>query len=488
MGKHRTDSQQQQDASPDRAASSRSSKRKKDKSKKKEKKSKSSKREGRRDRSPSERKRRHRRSSSKSASPAPDSLKRQQRKRARSSSDSPLGQRHREGNSRDRPRPAMPSTGRGERARSPSLASQIPLPAGPPPAQQPSTAQAPPPPTPPPPPPPATSASVTAAASPFGAPAPQQFQLNPSAADFVPQLAAFNSPPPQQAFLSPPPARFCAPALSTPTILSPPLVAMNFSVPPPPVSIAGKEGDGGSRGGNSAAVGTLGDRSSDAEQPADLPDEFLQLGGNLLLSKHYHEPDSSISYFPNFLSKPEADNLFQVLLNELEWRQRDTLVRGEYHREPRLTCWFGVPYTYSGVELQANHVWHPLLADLKDRLVHNLDASFNSLLCNLYRSGRDSIGWHADDEKSLGRYPLIASISLGYERQFEVKTKRIQPKFRELNEWGRHLRLPLRHGSLLVMRGAMQVHWLHSVPKDQLAFNSPTASRINLTFRYTHPD
>ncbi|PAA75878.1 hypothetical protein BOX15_Mlig032459g2 [Macrostomum lignano] len=263
---------------------------------------------------------------------------------------------------------------------------------------------------------------------------------------------------------------------------------MNFSVPPPPMSIAGKEGDGGSRGGNSAAVGTPGDRSSDAEQPADLPDEFLQLGGNLLLSKHYHEPDSSISYFPNFLSKPEADNLFQVLLNELEWRQRDTLVRGEYHREPRLTCWFGVPYTYSGVELQANHVWHPLLADIKDRLVHNLDASFNSLLCNLYRSGRDSIGWHADDEKSLGRYPLIASISLGYERQFEVKTKRIQPKFRQLNEWGRHLRLPLRHGSLLVMRGAMQVHWLHSVPKDQLAFNSPTASRINLTFRYTHPD
>ena len=98
------------------------------------------------------------------------------------------------------------------------------------------------------------------------------------------------------------------------------------------------------------------------------------------------------------------------------------------------------------------------------------DNEFNAVLLNLYRDGKDSNGWHADNEKELGKNPVIASISLGEERFFHLK-HRTQKEQR--------LKIALKHGSLLIMGGEMQHYWLHQIPKTA----KKIAPRINLTFR-----
>jgi alkylated DNA repair dioxygenase AlkB len=138
---------------------------------------------------------------------------------------------------------------------------------------------------------------------------------------------------------------------------------------------------------------------------------------------------------------------------------------------PRLTAWYanpGLTYSYSGVTHQAVP-WTPELLDVKRRAELAAGTTWNSLLLNFYRNGRDSIGFHADDEPELGTNPVIGSISLGAERRFVLK----HPAS------GEKLELELPHGSLLVMGGTSQHHWRHGVPKTR----KPVGPRINLTFR-----
>jgi alkylated DNA repair dioxygenase AlkB len=110
----------------------------------------------------------------------------------------------------------------------------------------------------------------------------------------------------------------------------------------------------------------------------------------------------------------------------------------------------------------------PLL-ELKSRVESAAGAEFNSLLLNLYRDGRDSIGMHADDELELGVNPVIGSVSLGNVRRFVLRHKKR----------GERLSFDLAHGSLIVMAGTSQHHWVHGVPKTV----KPVGKRINLTFR-----
>jgi alkylated DNA repair dioxygenase AlkB len=112
------------------------------------------------------------------------------------------------------------------------------------------------------------------------------------------------------------------------------------------------------------------------------------------------------------------------------------------------------------------------LTQVRTRLEHTTGAAFDSVLANLYRDGKDAMGWHADDEPELGPAPVIASLSLGATRRFAFKPK-------AGNEEGARLSIVLPHGSLLVMRGATQANYLHAIPRTR----RPVGARINLTFR-----
>ncbi|XP_058858436.1 alpha-ketoglutarate-dependent dioxygenase alkB homolog 3 isoform X2 [Acipenser ruthenus] len=193
---------------------------------------------------------------------------------------------------------------------------------------------------------------------------------------------------------------------------------------------------------------------------------------------------SRLRLIPSFLPVSEADWMFAQLLADLPWKQKSNLLHGESYEEPRLTCWFGeLPYTYSHSTLQANTQWHPVLAELRQRMELASGHSFNSLLCNLYRDGKDSIAWHSDSEPSLRPRPTIGSLSLGDTRNFEMRK---QPAAEEDGDYtyAERIRVPLSHGTLLLMEGAVQEDWQHRVPKEY----HDRGPRINLTFRMIYPE
>jgi alkylated DNA repair dioxygenase AlkB len=181
-------------------------------------------------------------------------------------------------------------------------------------------------------------------------------------------------------------------------------------------------------------------------------------------------------YTPRFLAEPEADRALERLWRELEWSQREITLFGRRMLQPRLVAWYGDPaarYTYSGLTLEPLP-WHPLLRQLGARIEHFCGHRFNSVLANAYRDGRDSMGWHSDDEKELGCKPVIASLSLGATRRFLLRPKRVEPGTRRVSRT-----LPLEHGSLLLMRGDSQRLFQHALPRSR----QPMGLRINLTYR-----
>lgn len=183
-------------------------------------------------------------------------------------------------------------------------------------------------------------------------------------------------------------------------------------------------------------------------------------------------PGGRVEYQPDFLSPSQADRCFARLSSELDWAQRPIVLFGRELMQPRLTAFHGAPgisYRYSGQTMLARP-WTPTLTELKERLQRVLGLDFNCVLCNLYRDGRDSMAWHADDEAELGPTPVIGSISLGAARRFQLKPR---------SGRGERIERILEHGSLLLMAGTLQQHWQHQLPKSLRV----TEPRINLTFR-----
>jgi alkylated DNA repair dioxygenase AlkB len=177
--------------------------------------------------------------------------------------------------------------------------------------------------------------------------------------------------------------------------------------------------------------------------------------------------------WPQAFAGDEANRLLRELRTGVDWRQEEILIFGQRRLVPRLVAWHGDPgarYVYSGTEHRPQP-WTPTLRHIRDRASALTGVVFNAVLLNLYRDGRDGMGWHADDEPELGRNPVIASVSLGAERRFCLRHRRR----RDLK-----VDLPLPHGSLLCMSGATQHHWLHALPKTR----RPAGERINLTFRH----
>jgi alkylated DNA repair dioxygenase AlkB len=186
------------------------------------------------------------------------------------------------------------------------------------------------------------------------------------------------------------------------------------------------------------------------------------------MMQHFAIRDGTLAYDPAFYTKEEADNLFERLRADTPWQQE----KGRFGPFPRLTAWYadaGLTYSYSGVTHHAT-AWTPALAEVRRRVEEAAQTPFNSLLLNYYRDAHDSMGFHTDAEPELGVNPAIASISLGAVRQFVLR----HPKS------GEKLKFDLAHGSLLLMGGTSQHHWVHGLPKVK----SAVGPRINLTFRY----
>ncbi|NWR30740.1 ALKB3 dioxygenase, partial [Tachuris rubrigastra] len=191
-----------------------------------------------------------------------------------------------------------------------------------------------------------------------------------------------------------------------------------------------------------------------------------------------------IHLIPGFIDSEQADWMFEQLLQDIPWGQRTHITQEVSFEEPRLTSWYGeLPYTYSRITMQPNPNWHPLLTVLKERIEEFTGYTFNSLLCNLYRNEKDSVDWHSDDEPSLGKNPTIASLSFGATRTFEMR-KKPSPEENGDYTYVERLKIPLDHGTLLMMEGAAQEDWQHRVPKE---YHS-RAARINLTFRIIYPE
>ena len=183
-------------------------------------------------------------------------------------------------------------------------------------------------------------------------------------------------------------------------------------------------------------------------------------------------PDADVALDAAWLAPGEAEALLAGLRDAIPWSVHRIRLFGREVDSPRLSCWIGDPgtgYRYSGAYFEPNP-WPVALRTIRARLAGELHVDFNSVLANLYRDGRDSMGWHSDDEPELGVQPVIASLSLGATRRFVLKHR---------NDPSRKVALELPRGSLLLMRGATQANYRHALPRTA----KPVGPRINLTFR-----
>jgi alkylated DNA repair dioxygenase AlkB len=203
--------------------------------------------------------------------------------------------------------------------------------------------------------------------------------------------------------------------------------------------------------------------------------------GKILYSKHFFDKKISDRSLEYLLENKSYDihntnwreiNPSNVEWNNIKWRQDKIKMFGKEVLLPRYSAWYGddnKPYTYSGITLYPN-TWNKGLEYLKHELEKLAEVDFNSVLLNWYRDGNDSISWHTDAEKELGKNPVIGSVNFGATRKFQLR--RIDNKKEKIE-------IPLSHGTVLIMIGETQHYWQHSVPKEKKI----DKLRINLTFR-----
>lgn len=193
------------------------------------------------------------------------------------------------------------------------------------------------------------------------------------------------------------------------------------------------------------------------------PGNILPIDGEAYLVK---------SFVQSFFGPVDADRLLPQIIATTPWRQDEIKIFGRMILQPRLTAWLGDPgasYRYSGLTMTPGP-WTPVIHALKTAVESHTKGTFNSALINRYRTGMDSMGWHRDNEPELGPTPLIVSLSLGGNRLFKIRHYRNKSLTADIQ---------LEDGDLLIMSGAMQSHWEHSLPKTR----RPVSERINITFR-----
>ena len=206
--------------------------------------------------------------------------------------------------------------------------------------------------------------------------------------------------------------------------------------------------------------------------------------GELFYAEHFFDKsisDRSLEYFlkndSNEWMKMDWRNISGkeldcIKFKNIKWKQDTINFYGKEHLLPRITAWYGdqgKTYIYSGIKSEP-HNWNKGLLYIKKSIEEVTDINFNSVLLNWYRDGKDYLSWHADDEKELGINPVIGSVNFGSSRDFMLRA----------NDGSSKITIPLKHGTLLIMKGKTQHYWQHSVPK-RLKNNE---IRINLTFRF----
>ncbi|WP_437397902.1 alpha-ketoglutarate-dependent dioxygenase AlkB family protein [Flagellimonas lutimaris] len=181
--------------------------------------------------------------------------------------------------------------------------------------------------------------------------------------------------------------------------------------------------------------------------------------------------DGTVNYYGKILSKERADFFFKKLLKNIVWRNDEAIIFGKKIITKRKVAWYGerpYEYTYSKTTKRALP-WTSELLALKRMIERETGETFNSCLLNLYHDGTEGMAWHSDGETDLKKNGAIGSLSFGAERKFAFKHKRSKGK----------VELLLEHGSLMVMKGITQTHWLHRLPPTKKVH----MPRINLTFR-----
>jgi alkylated DNA repair dioxygenase AlkB len=181
--------------------------------------------------------------------------------------------------------------------------------------------------------------------------------------------------------------------------------------------------------------------------------------------------DGEVIYYGQVLSPQKADAYLDILLTNIAWKNDEAVIFGKHIITKRKVAWYGdahYNYAYSGTTRQAL-IWTDELLELKKLVEYLTGTIFNSCLLNLYHNGDEGMAWHSDDEKSLGKDSTIASLSFGAERKFSLKHRVTKDS----------TSLMLAPGSLLIMKGTTQTHWLHALPKSKKVLTP----RVNLTFR-----
>ena len=169
--------------------------------------------------------------------------------------------------------------------------------------------------------------------------------------------------------------------------------------------------------------------------------------------------DGRVDYYGKIITNVEANLYFEILLQNIVWKNDEAIILGKHIITKRKTAWYGDSdylYTYSNTTRRALP-WTSELRDLKQLVEKLTETKFNSCLLNLYHDGNEGLAWHSDDEKVLRRNGTIASLSFGAERKFSLKHKKTKQT----------ISIVLEHGSLLVMKDETQVYWLHSLPKTK---------------------
>ena len=187
----------------------------------------------------------------------------------------------------------------------------------------------------------------------------------------------------------------------------------------------------------------------------------------------YDLPDADITLFEDFFTTEESTVLCQSLIDNIQWRQDKIRIFGKWIDQPRLTAFYGdheKTYSYSGI-LMKPELWNADLLLIKEKIEKYSGIKFTSVLLNYYRDGKDSMGWHSDDEKELGKNPVIGSVSFGESRKFQIRHK----YRKDISK----TEILLKNTSFLLMKGTTQHFWQHQIPKT----SPKTGFRINLTFR-----
>ena len=185
--------------------------------------------------------------------------------------------------------------------------------------------------------------------------------------------------------------------------------------------------------------------------------------------KIFDLPDTDLVLVDGFIPKEQADRYYNQLLNHTPWREYAMPMYDKTVKAPRMIAWYE-DKSNPGADPSSCELT-PELSAIRESVEQETQVTYNSVLLNLYRNGKDSVAWHSDKETYVGKETIIASVTFGETRMF-----RLRHKFRKDIP---QLEIPLHHGSLLLMAGTTQTFWEHQVPKTA----KPVLPRINLTYR-----